>query len=474
MLHPSFRAFPLGLLLLAGCGGVDEAGQGGAHTTGTGDATTASESSATATASVTSGAGGAGGSEGTGGAGGSGGAAPICPSPLMPPDAHAADRKACMFAKGAKVEATLGIDAAARAKIPITHIIIVTEENRSFDHYFGKLSTLGQPDAAGWPATFTNPDKNLVKVAPHHLTSTCLAADPPHQGVPMHNMWDKGKMDGFVKSAAVSGTDGHFAMGYYNDTDLPFYYWLANTYSIADHYFGSTLGGTWANRDYLYAATSDGVTDTGQATISVPTIYDAMDKAGVTWGVYSDGGVRQDSLGWTKAHNGLGKFSAFLTALGNGTLPAVTFVDPGPGQDEHPAADVQNGEAWGRKIYMAARNSPLWTKLAIVYTYDEAGGLADHMPPPTACLASPDQTAFDRYGIRIPAIIISPWARPHYVSHRVHDHTSTLRLIELLNDLPALTGRDANADALLDMFDFECPTLTNAPMPPASGTKGCP
>jgi phospholipase C len=462
-------ALPLGLLFLVGCGGGDETGRGGGSAAGTGTGgVTSSDSSAASTSSVTSGAGGSGGS------GGSGGAAPTCPSPVTPVDAHAADRLACTFAKGAKVEATLGIDAAARAKIPITHIIIVAEENRSFDHYFGKLSTLGQPDAEGWPAGFTNPDKNAVKVAPHHLTSTCLAADPPHQGTAMHNGWDKGKMDGFVKSAAVSGTDGHFAMGYYNDTDLPFYYWLANTYSIADHYFGATLGGTWANRDYLYAGTSNGVTDTGQATISVPTIYDAMDEAGVTWGVYTDGGVRQDSLGWTKTHKGVAKFSAFLAALGDGSLPAVSFVDPGAGQDEHPPADVQGGEAWGRKIYMAARNSPLWTKLVVVYTYDESGGLADHVPPPKACLASPDQTAFDRYGVRIPAIIISPWARPHYVSHRVHDHTSALRLIELLNDLPALTGRDANADALLDMFDFECPTLTDAPMPPAAGTKGCP
>jgi phospholipase C len=466
MLSPVVRTLPLGLFLLVGCGGADETGiGGGASSSGAGGAPGTTSS----VASTATGSGGAGG----GGTGGTGGAAPVCPSPMIA-DAYASDRQACAFAKGAMVNETLGIDDATRAKIPITHIIVVTEENRSFDHYYGMLSKLGQADAEGWPAAFTNPDKAGIAVKPHHLTSTCLPADPPHQNVAMHAGWDKGKMDGFVKSAAVSGTDGHFAMGYYNDTDIPFYYWMASTFSIADHYFGSTLGGTWANRDYLYAGTSDGVTDTGQATISVPTIYDSLDKAGVNWGVYTDGGVRQDSLGWTKAHKGVAKFSAFLTALGDGTLPAVSFVDPGAGQDEHPPADVQGGEGWERKIYIAARNSPLWSKLVIVFTYDESGGLADHMPPPPACLASPDQTAFNRYGIRVPAIIVSPWARPHYVSHKVHDHTSTLRLIELLHDLPALTGRDANADALLDMFDFECPTLTNVPMPPVAGTKGCP
>jgi phospholipase C len=467
MLKPFIRTLPLGLFLVVGCGGGDEAGVGGGASTASAGGAPSTASSAASTA--TSGSGGAGG----GGMGGTGGAAPVCPSPMIA-DPYASDRKACTFAKGAMVNETLGLDDATLAKIPIKHIIVVTEENRSFDHYYGVLSKLGQPDAEGWPAAFTNPDKAGIAVKPHHLTSTCLPADPPHQNVAMHAGWDKGKMDGFVKSAAVSGTDGHYAMGYYNDTDLPFYYWMANTFSIADHYFGSTLGGTWANRDYLYAGTSDGVTDTGQATIPDPTIYDSLDKAGVSWGVYTDGGVRQDSLGWTKAHKGVAKFAAFLTALGDGTLPAVSFVDPGAGQDEHPPADVQGGEAWERKIYMAARTSPLWSSLAIVFTYDESGGLADHMPPPKACLASPDQTAFDRYGVRVPAIIVSPWARPHYVSHNVHDHTSTLRLIELLNNLPALTGRDANADALLDMFDFECPSLTNAPVPPVAGTKGCP
>jgi phospholipase C len=397
----------------------------------------------------------------------------VCPSPALD-DAHAADRKACTFAKGAHVEATLGLDAAARAKIPIKHLIIVTEENRSFDHYFGKLAKHGQPDAVGYPAGFTNPDLAGKTVTPHHLASTCLEADPPHQGKQMHAGWNSGKMNGFVKSAAVKGSNGHYVMGYYDNTDIPFYYWLANTFSIADHYFGSTLGGTWANRDYLYAGTSDGVTDTFSTKISVPTIFDSMEKAGVSWAVYTDGGPRQDSIGWTKAHKGLAKFSALLAALKDGTLPEVSFVDPGTGQDEHPPADVQGGEAWGRKIYEAARNSPLWSSLAIVYTYDESGGLADHMPPPKACLASPDQTAFGRYGVRIPTIIISPWARPHYVSHGVHDHTSTLRLIELLHDLPALTGRDANADALLDMFDFECPSLTDPGAAPLAGTNGCP
>jgi phospholipase C len=457
--------------VLVACSGDDGAandGSGGAAAGGT---------STTDTSSGVGGHGGAG-TTGVGGAGGAGGGdggaggTIVCPTDPLP-DTHAPDRAACTFKKGARVADTLGITDVMRAKIPVKHLIIVTQENRSFDHMLGHLGAM-QPDAEPEPGTFKNPDKDGVQVAPKHLGSTCLEADPPHQGAAMKAAYDGGKMDGFVKNAAKNGSNGHYVMGYYNKTDLPFYHWLASTFAIGDRYFASTLGGTWANRDYMYAATSDGVTDTGQATIDVPTVFDAMDGAQVSWGVYSDGGPRQSCIGWTKSHKGFHNFTLFLDQLADGSLPSVAFVDPSGVQDEHPAHDVQGGEKWARKIYDAAVASPLWNELAIVYTYDEAGGLADHVPPPKACIPSTDQTAFNRLGVRIPVYVISPWARPHYVSHSTHEHASALRLIELLFDLPALTARDANSDALLDMFDFSCPALANPPSPPPAGTGGCP
>ena len=456
MLHPRklFALCALAPLALAACSSDDDttspAGAGG-HATGPG-----------------SGGGGSGASGGSGGSGGGSG----CPSAPIP-DPQKDAREACTFAAGAKVTETLGLSEQVRAGIPIEHIIVVIQENRSFDHYFGHLAAAGQPEAEAQPADYVNPDKAGDPVKPFHLDSTCLEADPPHQWTAMHDGWNDGKMDGFVKSAATTG-DGHYVMGYYDQTDLPFYYWLASTYAIADHYFGAALGGTWANRDYMYAGTSDGVMNTQQAKIDVPTVFDALDANGVAYGVYSDGGPRQDCIGWTSSHPGFGKFPEFLAALADGTLPPVAFVDPGPGQDEHPAADVQPGEAWGKQIYDAATASPLWKKLAIVYTYDESGGLADHLPPPKACLASPDQAEFDNLGVRVPAIVISPFARKGFVSHLTHEHDSTLRLIELLHDLPALTGRDANSDALLDMFDFDCPAFLDPPAAPEAGKGGCP
>jgi phospholipase C len=391
--------------------------------------------------------------------------------PMLPADPHAAERASCSFAMGATPEATLGIDPATAARIPIDHVIVLMQENRSFDHYFATLGHGVDPI----PASYANPDATGTPVMPHPLTSHCLPADPPHQWTAMHAGWNDGMMDGFVRSAATATNDGHYAVGTYDESDLPFYYWLARTFPISDHHFGDSLGGTWSNRAFLYTGSSHGIHSTGEMTIpTARTIFDALDEAGVSWGVYSDGNPRQDLLGWTILHTGFARYPAFEAALADGSLPSVVFVDPGPGQDEHPPNDVSEGEAWTRRVYEAVRTSPLWSSTALFVTYDESGGLFDHVPPPSACLPSPELTEFDRLGIRIPLYVISPFARPGYVRHAPSAHTSILRFIELRFGLPALAGRDANADALLDMFDFCSPGFESAPMAPAAGApSGC-
>jgi phospholipase C len=134
---------------------------------------------------------------------------------------------------------------------------------------------------------------------------------------------------------------------------------------------------------------------------------------------------------------------------------------------------VQRGENWARSLYLRITRSPLWPRLAVFLTYDEGGGFADHVPPPEACPPSADRDELDRRGTRVPLIVVSPWARGHHVSHEVADHASLLRFIELLHDLPALSDRDANAGALLDMFDFAEPRLRHPPPPARAGRGGC-
>jgi phospholipase C len=398
-------------------------------------------------------------------------APPSCPSlPATDPDEPA--RLACMFGAGSKQ---------AHGTIPIDHIIVVMKENRSFDHIFGGLKTL-QPDAEIFPAGFSNPDNGGAAVAPFHLATTCVGNDPDHQWSAMHSQIDGGKMDGYVKSAAAStGSDGHFAIGYYNDTDLPFYYFLASTFAIADHYFPSVRSGTFPNRDYMLLGTSDTVTAT-QFTVwpdpTLPSIFDRLDAAKISWGVYADDHPLEETLNdpkhnWEALHPWK-SVQSLIDDLTSGNLPSVVFVDGTENDDdEHPTADVQKGEAWTKRIYDAAIQSPVWNSTAIFLTYDEAGGFFDHVPPPSdACLARPQDSMFFELGTRVPLIAISPWARRHYVSHSQKQHTSITRFIETVFDLPALTARDANSDPLLDMFDLACapPAIPSAP---SSGVGGC-
>ena len=391
-------------------------------------------------------------------------------------------RASCAFGAGAYPTSTLPLTEHERASIPIKHVVVLMKENRAFDHLLGNLNASGQLDTEAIPTSFANADAQGAAIVPFHLDTTCVNLDPGHQWNEMHRQVNGGKMDGFVTSGAdTTGGDGHFVMGNYDAGDVPFYYWLANTFAINDRHFASARSGTWPNRNFLLLGTADGITCTycGLPAPSTPTLFDKLDAAGVSWGVYTDGDPFDGTLGWTFPHPGLASFEDFEAALQDGTLPAVSFVDGIAWvQDEHPTADVQVGEAWTRVVYEKVSASPLWPQLALIWTYDEAGGFADHVPPPnSACVARPGNskdTGFVELGVRVPLAVVSPYARPHYVSHVAQDHTAITRFIEVVFGLPALTARDANSDALLDMFDFGgAPAGLPAPQAPPAGSGGC-
>jgi len=410
-----------------------------------------------------------------------------CTTAVIPGDPAASERAACAFTRGAHASQTLGVDGPTAAKFPIRHVIVMMKENRSFDHLLGKLhDTL--PDVEAIPANYTNVDQSGNPVSFVHATSTCLDLDPNHQSNSVLACIDGGKMDGFVKNAAATTTGRDpptMAMSFYDATDLPFDYWLASTFAIGDRDFAPTASGTYANRDYLMFGTNAGVVDTGLLFPSptTPSIFQTLIDAGFTWRVYytpqsTPGGLPgplSDALDWKLTDPGVRKYEDLISDLTNGTLPNVAFVD---GQenfdDDHPRADLALGEAWTKKIVDAAIGSPEWNRLALVWTYDEAGGFADHVPPPNGCLALPSSSPFTLMGPRVPLVVISQWAKRGYVSHVVRDHTAITRFIETLFDLPALTSRDANSDALLDMFDFSC-TQGSLPKPTSVDTsKPCP
>jgi phospholipase C len=365
----------------------------------------------------------------------------------------------------------------------VEHIVIYMQENHSYDNYFGLLSRgdglrIGHD---GRPLN-TNPDLQGNPVPMFHLPSTCDTTSGASQSWnDSHISWDGGRMDGFVR-AANGGTG---SMGYYDKTDLPFYHGLAETFPICDRWFCSVLAQTFPNRRYLQAATSVGIVATDiSEVLATPTapngvIWERLDDLGITWTDYAVdladillfptfAATRQDHI----KH-----FADFLSDCLHGTLPQVSIISPGDTTyTEESPADVQNGEAYSSSIINAVMNSPVWEKTVMFFTYDEHGGYYDHVPPPPA--VAPDNIAprihpgdqpggFDRYGMRVPGFVISPFAKKHYVSHVVHDHTSILKFIETKWNIGAMTYRDANADDLLDTLDLHRPAFRDPPRLPA-------
>jgi phospholipase C len=382
------------------------------------------------------------------------------------------------------------------------------KENRSFDEIFGGLTQAGKSGVELPPAGWSNPDAMGTMVPIFAAQNTCFGLDPEHQSAQVLVDWDMGAMDGFVKNAHASTddpvanktgvpTDGHFVMAEHSEADLPFYYFLAKTYALADHYHAAALAGTWANRLYTICASSYGVKDTAQdfpPPLAGKRIFDALDAAKVTWGIYSNSSSPLEYTFLLQPLNpaNIHPTAQFFTDLSSSSLPSVVFVegdsttDSGKAltsTDEHPPADIQVGEAFSKSVYDAVTTSPLWydaatgDSAALLWTYDENGSFADHVPPPSACapadVSANDKVYFSHYGPRVPFVVVSPYARPAYVSHVTHSHTSMTRLIEAIWDLGALTERDANSDALLDMFDFSTAALATPPAAPAAGKGGC-
>ena len=397
----------------------------------------------------------------------------------LPADTTADQRNKCGFFAGASTATTLGLDPAVVSKIPIRHVIVMMKENRSFDHLLGKLHDQGQPGVEAVPSTYFNLDLTGAPVAQFHAKTTCLGTDPGHQSAAMLESVDHGKMDGFVTSAArtTGTTDGHFVMAFNDQTDLPFYYFLASTFAINERHFAPVVSGTFANRNFLYFGTNAGAVDTGIvfASPDTPSLLPLLMNAGFTWAAYNDDDLPfSGTLDMNHNDPGVHPIADLYEALDKGTLPNVVFVDGSDSiDDDHPTADLQRGEAWTKKIYDHAIKSPQWKRMAIIWVYDEGGGFADHVPPVAGCLATPDSPFSDR-GPRVPLVVISPWARRHFVSDVVEDHTAITRFIATLFNLPALSGRDANSSALLEMFDFSCPGPAPDPPAPDGGTGGCP
>jgi phospholipase C len=279
-------------------------------------------------------------------------------------------------------------------------------------------------------------------------------------------------------------------MGYWDDSDLPFYYALGKTFPLCDRWFSSTLAQTYPNRRFLFAGTAAGIVSTTTAGLTAPappngTIMDRLHAHGISWSNYYNDLPGTDVILKTANDypNNAKKIDLFYTDAAAGKLPSVSFVDPNFGvQSEENPQDIRVGETFAAKVINAVLHGAAWRKTLLVWTYDEHGGYYDHVPPPRAI--KPDNIKpgvdvkvsaydYDYYGFRVPAVIVSPYARRDYVSHVVHDHTSILKFIETKWNLGAMTYRDANADDLLDSLDLRAPpAFLDPPALPAAGRPG--
>jgi phospholipase C len=337
----------------------------------------------------------------------------------------------------------------------IDHIVLVMMENRSFDHFLGWL-----PNAAGKQATLAYPDVNGKLVNTFHLTNfqNCQYANPDNSYAGGRVEFDNGGCDGWLKA----NTQDHFSIGYYVQSDLSFLGSAAPGWTVCDHYFSAILSSTYPNRIYQHAAQTDRISNTLSLS-TLPTIWDRLSAAGVS-GRYYFNDVPFLALWGFKYLPITRPYLDFLLDCAIGNLPAVSFVDPrfqnealGTSNDDHPHADIRNGEAFLYQIYRAVTTGPQWKKTLLIITFDEWGGFFDHVPPPTAQIPPGDMRAGNldgRLGFRIPALLISPRARRGYVDSMPFDHTSVLKLIEWRFGLPPLTVRDSTANNLALALNF--------------------
>ena len=404
--------------------------------------------------------------------------------------------------------------------MPFDHVVVVMMENHSFDNLLGDLGrTRTDVDALTFQngsATNTNPGTGSKPVAAYPLTNTAQAKNITQSWKATHEQINGGAMDGFVSSEKGASE----AMGYYTPEVLPFAYSLAEIYTLANRWFCSLPGPTYPNRRFLLAGTAFGGTETGKdalvAALEKPppggTVFDLLSHHKLSWRNYFTdipmSLVMPRTLLKLPTHHRL--HHEFIEDCRVGSLPAVSFVDPavgvlssiarsldvlpkplkellerfGPSETEEDPGEMYYGERWAHEITEAVVRSPVWPRTILIYTYDEHGGYYDHVPPPAAIppddipprlSAGDPPSAYDMYGPRVPAVVVSPYSRPGGVSKVVHDHTSILATIEHKWNLPALTARDANANTVMDFLDLgseprlDPPTLT---APSATGPSG--
>jgi phospholipase C len=400
----------------------------------------------------------------------------------------------------------------------IKHIIVLLQENRSFDSYFSSLGSYvatKHPEIANYQIN-AGYDPNIILPLFGGGTGH-LFHEPTTRTENLSPSWNEShfdidtqpdgtfKMDRFALTTHSVTTkfdnSGLRALGQYDNTDLPYYYELAAQFGTSDSFHSPMLANTVTNRQYAFCATSQGrifPSPGGSPQWTCPTIFSSLQSNNVSWAYYYKDAIFL--AGFTDWNNPAIQSKTFpiqryLDILASPTadtdLPSFVWIDGGfgaSGLDEHPDNNVQAGSAFVKTLIVGVMSSPAWHDSVFILSYDEGGGLYDHMPPFTVVppddippqLGPNDATGdnFTLSGFRVPVMVVSPFVKPHFVSHVNRDTTSILKLIETRFNLPALTRRDAAGDDMTEFLDFVNPPvfLTPPPLPaqPVDPTKDNP
>jgi phospholipase C len=400
----------------------------------------------------------------------------------------------------------------------IEHVVVLMQENRSFDHYFGMLSGVrGFSDKRDRHAFFQR-ERSGGTIHPFHLPKQCLP-DLTHDWGPQHHAWDNGRMDRFVLAHEAADPQGVApeTMGYYKRSDLRFYYALADAFTICDRYHSSVIGPTDPNRLMSMSASIDPAGTHGgpmletltanrfskSGTFTWTTMPERLQAHGVSWKVYTSaaGGVFDNVLTYFKPYAPGSKLAQrgleptypadFLADLAQGHLPQVSWVLPSLLQSEHPGySTAVAGEIAARQVLEALVSHPkTWSRTALFIAWDENGGFFDHVPPPTpprgtkgeflTAKSLPAAAAGIRgpigLGFRVPMLVVSPFSRGGLVCSDTFDHTSMLRFLETRFgvEVPNLTEwRRRHTGDLTAAFNFASPPREGVPALPNPSAAG--
>jgi phospholipase C len=364
---------------------------------------------------------------------------------------------------------------------PIEHFIVLMQENHTFDNYFGTY-----PGADGIPEGVcmrVDPfdAANTECIEPFHIGDR--ASEDLDHSLPTFNMqFNEGKMDGFVYALYKRNQNGAMAMAYYDDRELPYYWNLADEYVLFDKFFTSDHGGSFANHIYWVTGERGGNGVSQKGFPNLVTIFDRLQEKGISWKFYVQNydpyinyrtahlivGNRASQVIWVPLLN-IPRFlddpelsshivdmNEYYTDLENGTLPAVAYIVPA-GASEHPPGSVRSGQKFVKGLIQALMRSNVWDTSAFLLVYDDWGGWYDHVTPP--------QVDEHGYGLRVPAIMVSPYSKRGHIDSTVLDFTSILKFIETNWDLEPLSKRDAKANNLVSAFDFSMPPREAVFMP---------